>query len=175
MNRGRPVDLPAESRLAPGYAGAHLADAFAVRLPDGASGDVVQLARTVMAARPGFVGPLMAARDLVMGRLGVKTSAEIARAGDARPLGRIGAFGVEAVHPFEVVMAQDDRHLDFKTSFLLLEDGAGRQLVWVSVVRCNNALGRLYLGAIAPFHRVIVPAFLSKAVRSGWPQRPVSR
>ena len=66
-------------------------------------------------------------------------------------------------------MGQDDRHLDFKTSFLLLGEGLERELAWVSVVRCNNNFGRVYLATITPFHRTIVPGFLTAAARGGWP------
>ncbi len=169
LHRARPIELPSESRLASGFDHADLADAYSISLPTRATGDVVELARAVMAARPGFVGPLMGARDLVMGSLGVKTSGQIALAGSKRRLGRIGSFGVEEVSRSEVVLAEDDRHLDFRTSFLLRHHGAGRELAWVTVVSCNNLLGQVYLAVISPLHRMIVQAFLTAAARRGWP------
>ena len=48
----------------------------------------------------------------------------------------------------------DDRH-------------CGRELVVVTVVHCHNWLGRTYLAAITPFHRVIARASLEQAARGG--------
>jgi Protein of unknown function (DUF2867) len=41
---------------------------------------------------------------------------------------------------------------------------AKRELVAVTVVHCHNLLGRTYLAAVAPFHRIIVRANLERAV-----------
>jgi hypothetical protein len=112
----------------------------------------------------------MRIRDAIMGRFGVKTATDIRRAAASRPLGAIGLFGVEEIAPEEVVMGEDDRHLSFKTSFLVRATTEGRELVWITVVRCNNTLGRIYLAAIAPVHRRLLPAFLNLTAKRGWPR-----
>lgn len=40
-----------------------------------------------------------------------------------------------------------------------------------TVVHCHNRLGRVYLFAIGPFHRLIVQSGLRRAARRGWPVR----
>jgi Protein of unknown function (DUF2867) len=47
-------------------------------------------------------------------------------------------------------------------------DGSGDELVATSVVRCHNALGRVYLALIARFHRLVVISNLSRAANKGW-------
>lgn len=170
MIRTRAVAPPADSALAPLYAGADLADAYAVALPNGATDDIAALARAVLGRPPEWVKPLMVVRNGVMSAFGVKTSAQIARGGLARGDEVISSFPVRERHTNEVVVGEDDRHLDFRTSVLVRDAGAGRrELLCVTVVHCRSRLGRLYLAVITPFHRVIVPAYLNRAARNGWP------
>jgi Protein of unknown function (DUF2867) len=70
----------------------------------------------------------------------------------------------------ELILGEDDRHLDFRLSLLLRArpDGSGDELVATTVVRCHNALGRMYLALIAQFHRLVVITNLSRASKKGW-------
>ncbi|MGO8646631.1 DUF2867 domain-containing protein, partial [Rhizobium ruizarguesonis] len=53
----------------------------------------------------------------------------------------------------ELVVGEDDAHLDFRFTIQLRTDAAnGRELVVGTVVHCHNRLGRIYLAMIAPFH-----------------------
>lgn len=169
MPYARATTPPVESRLAASFKDADLSDAFAITLPPRATRNVVELAKTVLSNPPAVVAPLMRIRDAIMSRFGVKTATDIGRAAAGRPLGAIGPFGVEEISPQEVVMGENDRHLNFKTSFLVRQTAEGRELVWITAVRCNNTLGRVYLTAIAPVHRRLLPAFLNLTAKRGWP------
>lgn len=171
MTKARAVPAPPECALAPLYAGADLLDAYATLLPEGASGDIAVLARAVLAEQAGWVRGLMRVRDGVMRPFGVKTSKAIGRAAEARREGHIGFFPVRGRSEHELIVGEDDRHLDFRASVLLRDaaDGAGRELVATTVVHCPNRLGRVYLRVIGPFHRAIVRGNLDRAARRGWP------
>ncbi len=85
----------------------------------------------------------------------------------------IGFFPVLSKSATELVVGEDDRHLDFRVTLQLRADAAhGRELVAGTVVHCHNRLGRLYLATILPFHRVIVRASLEQAVAIA-PKRPL--
>ena len=101
-----------------------------------------------------------------MATVGVKSSRAIGVAAAARgPV--IGFFPVLSKSARELVMGEDDRHLDFRLAILLRTGAAGeRELVVVTVVHCHNWLGRTYLAVISPFHRMIVPASLEQAARA---------
>ena len=78
----------------------------------------------------------------------------------------------------EIVVGEDDRHLDFRASFLVSPAGApagGAQLTASTVVHCHNLLGRTYLFISAPFHRLVVKASLRRAAELGWPQAAAGR
>lgn len=167
-----PVPLPAHSGVTDLYKSVNLADAFSIRLPATASRDPEVLARFIVANQPAWIGKLTSIRDAIVARLGLKTAKHLAvLAGDAQS-GRVGLFKVYSVSDTEIVMGEDDKHLDFRLS-LLCSGGAtpdSTQLTLSTVVHCHNLLGRTYIRVIAPFHRAVVKASLRRAARIGWPQ-----
>lgn len=168
MTRAQPVDLPATSLLGSRYAGADLADAFAIDLPDVTGSDIVELARIVLSRPPLWIQLLLACRDHIMRTVGVKSAADLREEGLRQPRGVVGSFPIRQQTEREIVMGADDRHLNFFTSMMVDETSQPRQLVWVTVVDCRNGLGRFYLLTILPFHRLIVPAFLNRAAERQW-------
>jgi hypothetical protein len=168
-----PVTLPAQSGVTRLYPSVHLADAFAIRLPGDASTDPDVLARFIFAHQPAWVGGLMRVRDLVVARFGLKTGKHLATLGQGAAAGRVGIFRVYSTSESEIVVGEDDKHLDFRVSVLCSGRTApemGKELTVSTVVHCHNLLGRTYILAIAPFHRMVVRASLRRAARIGWPQ-----
>lgn len=161
----RAVPMPSNSALAPLYAGADLLDAFAIQVPVGASDDLEVLARIALERPAWWIRALTNIRDVVMAPVGVKSSHAVGLAGAAH--GRvIGYLPLLAKSATELVLGADDRHLDFRVTVQLRADAAnGRELLVGTVVHCHNRLGRIYLAAIAPFHRVILRANLERAAR----------
>lgn len=160
------VPVPSDSVLAPLYLGADLLDAYAVQLPVGATDDVEVLARAGYERQAWWIRALTGTRDVAMATVGVKSSRAVGVAAAARgPV--IGFFPVLSKNAGELVVGADDWHLDFRLAILLRAGAAGdRELVVVSVVHCHNWLGRTYLAAITPFHRVIARASLEQAARA---------
>jgi len=155
------VAPPRDSAIIGWYDGADLVDAYAVRRPAGAPRDAGAIAARLMARPPAFFRILLKMRDAIMARFGVRTTAELRQ--DSRP--RIDFFPVISREPHEIVLGEDDRHLDFRLSVLL---GPDDQVIATTAVRCHNALGRLYLAAIMPFHVLIVRTLLRRLARSHW-------
>jgi hypothetical protein len=169
----RSVALPEASRVTRCYARTHLADAFAVRLPDDAIDDPEQLARFVFAQQPPWIAALMRVRDALVAGFGIKTSHQLKNVPPAQRARRIQIFRIYETHAHEILLGEDDKHLDFRLSVLTTTQAAasGRQLILSTVVHCHNLLGRSYLRVIAPFHRRVVRATLQHAARVGWPLR----
>ncbi len=138
-------------------------DAVAVPLPAGV--DAVEFTRRVFTGTPGWVHGLLRARDRLVAPFGLQVQ-ERGPSATAVEVGRkVGPFRVLAVSPEEVLCGDDDRHLDFRTSFAVRRSGGGQGAVGVctTVVRFHGTGGYLYLRAIQPFHRVIVPRALRAA------------
>jgi hypothetical protein len=163
--RARAVALPMESGTAGLFPGANLADAFAIRLPDGSSRDAAALARFMFAEPAPWFHALLGVRDLLVAGFGIKTSKQLRAAAPAEGTDRIFIFRVHAVSACEAIVGEQDKHLDFRASVLVRSD----DLIVTTVVHCHNLLGRAYLALIAPFHRLIVKANLQRAARRGWP------
>lgn len=172
-----PVALPAQSGVNHVYTSVNLADAFAIGLPASASGDPDVLARFIFSRQPSWIGKLTRVRDLIVARFGLKTARHLATlAGDAKA-DRVGIFKVYSTSETEIIVGEDDKHLDFRVSVLCSGGPApdsGRQLTISTVVHCHNLLGRAYLFVIAPFHRMVIKASLRRAALVGWPQAAMS-
>ncbi len=166
------VALPAGSAITHVYPSVNLADAFAVRLPAGASSDPDALARFLFLHQPAWVGSLMKLRDLLVAGFGLKTGKHLASLAGSAKAQRLGIFKVYSLSESEIIVGEDDKHLDFRVSVFCepaAAPEASRQLVVSTVVRCHNRLGRAYIFLIAPFHRAVVKASLGRAARVGWP------
>ena len=161
------VPVPSRSGITHLYKSMNLADAFAIRLPAGTSGNPDLLARFILSHQPSWIGWLMKVRDTIVACFGLKTARQLASLTN-----RVGIFKVYSANQTEIVLGEDDKHLDFRISILCsgeTEPEGSRQLVFSTVVHCHNRLGRAYIFVIAPFHRMVVKASLLRAARIGWP------
>jgi hypothetical protein len=162
-----PVVTPAQSGIARIYPSSHLADAYAIALPAAASTDPEVLARFMFAHQPAWIGKLMGVRDTIVGCFGLKTGKHLKTLEHTARAERVGIFKIYSRSNTEIVVGEDDKHLDFRASVLC---SSGPTLTVSTVVHCHNLLGRVYLLVITPFHRMVVKASLRRAAQIGWPQ-----
>ncbi len=169
----RQVALPSQSAVATAFESMNLADAFSIRLPPEASIDPDVLARFIFSVQPSWIGALTNVRDAIVAVLGLKTARHLATLSGDATAPRIGIFRVFGTTETEVVLGENDKHLDFRVSVLCTPGSPpyrDRKLTLSTVVHCHNLLGRTYLSVIAPFHRQVVKASLRRAASVGWPE-----
>ena len=65
----------------------------------------------------------------------------------------------------EIIMAENDKHLNFKVSVLTYRDGDNVTINLTTLVKYNNFLGRLYFLPVKPFHRMIVISLLKRLLK----------
>ena len=163
----RAVAMPAGAGIAHLYPGSNLADAYAVALPTAQARqmDMPSLARIVLGSQPRWAQWLMAVRDAIVARFGIKTAKQL----EGKPGKRIGIFRIYSVSDDEIIVGEDDSHLDFRLS-VLRDRNAGRHgsVTVSSVVHCHNRVGRAYILLIRPFHTLIVRRSLARAVQGGF-------
>ena len=145
------VEVPRDSLIA-AVPFSDYADAYRVKLDAERYPDVDSVARAFVETSPAWISALMRLRDALVGPFGLKRSVDAPTSPDF-----IGFFRVLERNDREILAGEDDRHLDFRISFLYEPDG---WLVVTTVVKFNNAFGRAYFVPVAPFHRRIVPAML---------------
>ena len=164
--------IPRESGIMHIYPSTHLADAFAITLPAGATTNPEQLARFIFSQQPKWINALLKVRDVLVVGFGIKTSSELAKLGAEGRAKRVGIFKIYEYTPREIVLGEDDSHLDFRLS-VFCQPSPGvveHRLVLSTVVHCHNRIGRIYIFIIKPFHKLVVRASLRRAARDGWQQ-----
>lgn len=118
-------------------------------------------------ATPGWFHVLLKLRNWLVAPLGLKTGPATADAIKPPfvPGQRLGIFCIYAVSENEIVLGEDDLHLDFRTSLLLLDTPQGRHLAACTWVSPHNLGGRVYLALVKPFHRLIVTVMVRNTLR----------
>ena len=125
-----------------------------------------QIAQAVFLSFPGWIKLLLGLRNCLVSPFKLKTTDELPV--DDRPRERLEAgqslnfFPVRSVNPDEIILGEDDRHLDFK---IAIRRDAGNRISLATWVHCHNLLGRSYLRLIHSFHVVIVRSQLAKMAR----------
>lgn len=144
----------------PALPGADWADAYEIELA-GQRLSAIEAARRTLGSMPAWARRLLALRNAIGRFVGLKTGA-------GRSIGegqRIGMFPILAESPRQVVLGLDDWHLDFRIVVDAVDDGnGGTRLRTTTLVRRKNYFGRLYISAVTPFHRLIVPLTLRGAL-----------
>lgn len=62
----------------------------------------------------------------------------------------------------EIVMAENDKHLNFRVSILIDKNEINSNITFTTIVKFNNIFGRLYFLFIKPFHRLIIKSLLKR-------------
>jgi hypothetical protein len=101
---------------------------------------------------------LLGVRDIAVWPFGLKRTIDLKVAKDDR----LSTFRVFERHKDEIILGEDDTHLDFRVSVLVQPASEDRpqRLIVTTLVFYNRLLGRAYLGLIVPFHRLVVRASL---------------
>jgi hypothetical protein len=136
-------------------AGAQFMDAYRLEV-DGAALDARQAAMRMMARAPRWVDALVTLRNIIVAPFGLKTSGATERL----PRDIIGIFPVVSETPERLVAGFNDKHLDFRVVVDVATSGQRQSVTATTLVMTHNWLGRMYLTAIMPFHRLVVRAML---------------
>lgn len=122
---------------------------------------IEKVGKAFFSASPAWVDRLLVLRNRLAAFAGLKvpgagTKEEVLRNFRCEVSESIALFHVLAKTQNEVVFGEDDKHLDFRVSLFL--DRQKKLLTVSTLVKIHNNLGRLYMFAIKPFHKIIVPA-----------------
>ena len=147
------------------YADSYIAPLFSKkRTPE-------DVGRAFFSSSPRWVDVLFSLRNRIVSLFGLKTSGNTTdraaqiKAFRGKPGERMGLFQVFAKNENELILGEDDKHLDFRVSLFLAENGSEQTLCISTTVRFHNRFGRLYFMPVRPFHSLVVPAMLKGIVR----------
>ncbi|PID61372.1 MAG: hypothetical protein CSB44_07420 [Gammaproteobacteria bacterium] len=145
----RRCELPSGSRLHDRVGKGDFLDCFSVQ-----AGASPRQAAELIAAFPGWAGLLLELRRIAVLPFGLLHDGP-----DHDD--KVGPFPVEMDDGQELIAGFDDRHLEFRVSVMSL-DGRVHLATWVHP---HGVFGRLYLGAIMPFHVLIAREALARVCR----------
>jgi hypothetical protein len=160
------VPAPRGSLIAQALPKSHYVDAYRVLVSAATPPDLDTLARAIFAVTPTWVVTLLRLRNALVQPFGLKT-APPTPAGPAssslQPGAVLGIFRVYARGDDELVLGDNDRHLDFRVGILREREGAWTAVTVCTAVCFHSWFGRLYFVPVQPFHRLIVPALMRRA------------
>ncbi len=123
------------------------ADRFGVEGVDGPL-TARQALERMTARAPAWIGRLMGLRNGLVRLVGLKTA-------------KIDGFPVLSEREDQIVVGFDDGHLDFRLVIRVEPMTAGLNRVSIAtLVDRHNALGRVYIAVVTPFHKAIVARML---------------
>lgn len=126
--------------------------------------DTVDAITTSLFILPWWVNLLMGIRNAVVKVFGLKTGdIEDTSINSHYDIGsRAVYFTVIDRNDNEIVMSENDRHLNFRTSVLIERSGVNSSIYLTTMVKFNNIWGRLYFILVKPFHRIIIKSLLKR-------------
>jgi len=134
---------------------------------------VTEVGKAFFSSGPKWIEKLFALRNSLVKRLGLKTPANATnkQAQLAQFNGevgeRLGLFEVFYRDEKEMVLGEDDKHLNFRVSLLLSDSektSSQKCLTITTTVQFHNKWGKLYFLPVKPFHRLIVPTMLKNII-----------
>lgn len=128
------------------------------------SSDSIDKITTKLFKVPIWVGKLMQLRNFLVGWFGLKTGrSENVDIADYYPINSKAIyFTVIERNVNEIVMAEDDKHLFFKTAVMKKELEQGTAIFLTTIVRYHNIWGKIYFFPVKPFHRIIMKSLLKR-------------
>lgn len=131
------------------------------------------IGKAFFSSGPTWVGELLTLRNKIVSVFGLKTSGDVTDREKqlenfkCEPGERLGVFKVFSKSENEVVLGEDDKHLNFRVSLFLEQQttGTSKSLIISTTVKFNNSFGRLYFIPVRPFHKLIVPTMLKGIIK----------
>ena len=140
--------IPDNSQITGGFQYIHFFDSFRITLQT--TKDIDEIQRQLM-KMPGWVDFLMNIRNKIVRIFGLKTE---------RNEEQNTYFKCISRNENEIVMGEDDKHLNFRAS--ILTDRKNHYIYLTTAVHFNNALGKVYFFFIKPFHKIIMRSLLKR-------------
>ena len=134
-----------------------------------------EIGKSFFSSGPKWIDKLFALRNKLVKVFGLKTSGQTT---DRQKMlenfkcekgEQIGLFKVFDKTTDEIILGEDDKHLNFRVSLFIDKqnvDKTDKKLIVSTTVKFNNWFGRLYFLPVRPFHKLIVPKILKGIIKN---------
>lgn len=152
-----------DNSLITAYLPCDFADAFAVDLPSPISLTADDIQIRFWTDMPAWVDFLMKLRNIMVRPFGLKgTENSVEEFRNAIRTGsNCGGMTMVKKSENETLIKLDDKHLAAYISVLVESE----RVSVITAVHFNNAMGRVYIAIIKPFHKILVKSTLKRAVK----------
>jgi len=165
------TEFPEKSILSPGKKDFDYMDSFEGELMNKEL-DITTVGKAFFTSSPKWGKKMFTFRNKLVGLFGLKTGAETENNQTEKDFTcevgeRLGLFQVLDKTHNEIVLGEDDKHLDFRVSLFVEKNKKEinkNSLTISTTVKFHNWLGVLYFLPVRPFHRLIVPAMLKNMI-----------
>lgn len=168
------VALPKNSILNTGSVHYDYTDSFQGEFKDPFQNiGTTEIGKSFFKSGPKWIATLFALRNRLVRLFGLKTGANV---DDSEKMlsdaafeegEQIGLFKVFRKTANEIIVGEDDKHLNFRVSlFIEAQDKTSKKLTVSTTVKFHNWLGRLYFLPVKPFHKIIVPTMLRGMIKN---------
>ncbi len=126
---------------------------------------IEQVGKAFFTSGPAWVEVLFMLRNRAVSLFGLKTSGAreaVIRNFKCEVGESVGLFKIFDKNACEIILGEDDKHLDFRVSLFL--DKQNNMLTVSTIVKIHNWMGRLYFLPVKPFHKMIVPTMVREMV-----------
>lgn len=136
---------------------------------------ILEIGKSFFSSEPKWINKLFAFRNKLVGIFGLKTSGKttdrqkILNDFKCEKGEQIGLFKVFEKTTEEIILGEDDKHLNFRISLFIDKQNESKnenKLIISTTVKFNNWFGRLYFLPVRPFHKLIVPAMLKEIIKN---------
>ncbi len=149
-------------------------DAFSSALPANKKDiNALKLVKAMFSSSPKWVVQMLKLRNRIVSVFGLKTPngtqnpEQLLEEFSGNIGERIGLFEVFQSTASEMVLGENDKHLDFRLSIHLNDPiDNDLQIVTLStIVVYHNFFGKMYFFIVKPFHVLVVPSMLRKMIK----------
>ena len=158
--------LPATSLLRKDLLNYHYIDSYKSEFkPTDNQFTATYVGRAFFSSAPKWIEKLFDLRNKIVAVFGLKTSTKNQEINDCKfNIGeRLGLFQVFDKNENELILGEDDKHLNFRISLFI--DHQSKEIIITTTVIYNNWFGKLYFLPVKPFHRFIVPSMLIAIIK----------
>jgi hypothetical protein len=162
------VPVPPATRISSEVVGSDFHDCYLMPLAhEGRS--ALEIFLSTVARSPRWVEAMMGLRNRIVGLFGLKNLGSLGslpplKEASAYKVGdRVGIFTLLSATDDEVILGDSDKHLDVKVSLCKVMRNDREAIAMTTVVHIHNLLGHIYMLFVAPMHRIIAPAVMTRA------------
>jgi len=120
----------------------------------------------IFATAPGWVKALMQLRNTLVKVVGLKTDFSPEKDQVFKVGGKVAFFKIYEIHDNEILLGEDDSHLNFRVSIFDSKEAVNNIKV-TTLVAYKNGFGKFYFAIVRPFHKLIVRSMVGNGFAKG--------